>query len=130
MTPVTRTVVTNGGSEGNLDDGTRRYTDESMAGLRQAMEQMLANSMEQIMGQFRQSQSQLENGMVNRTETHENNGQSGQFSRLTKVEFPRFSGDDVRGWMFRCEQFFAIDNTPDEQKVRLIFVHLFDKALL
>ena len=103
MAPVTRTVVTNGGSEGNLDDGTRRYIDESMAGLRQAMEQMLTNSMEQMMGQFRQSQSQLASGMVNRTQTHENNGQNGQFSRLAKVEFPRFSGDDVRGWMFRCD---------------------------
>nr|GEZ19537.1 hypothetical protein [Tanacetum cinerariifolium] len=39
-------------------------------------------------------------------------------------------GDDVRGWIFRCEQFFLIDTTPEDQKVRLLSAHLFDKALM
>ncbi|GKD06163.1 putative mitochondrial protein [Tanacetum coccineum] len=37
---------------------------------------------------------------------------------MTKVYFLKFSGADVKGWIFRYEQFFSID------------VHLFDKALL
>ncbi|GJX04159.1 gypsy/ty3 retroelement polyprotein [Tanacetum coccineum] len=53
-----------------------------------------------------------------------------QFTRMTKVEFPKFSGDDVKGWIFRCEQFFSIDEIPENQKVKLISVHLFDTALL
>ncbi|GJX28483.1 reverse transcriptase [Tanacetum coccineum] len=53
-----------------------------------------------------------------------------QFTRMTKVEFPKFSGDDVKGWIFRCEQFFSIDEIPKNQKAKLIFVHLFDTALL
>ncbi|GJT62999.1 ty3-gypsy retrotransposon protein [Tanacetum coccineum] len=53
-----------------------------------------------------------------------------QFSRLAKVEFPKFSGEDVMGWIFKCDPFFLIDNTPKEEKVKIIFVHLFDKALL
>ena len=120
MAPATRAVGTSNGESG-LDDSTRRYIDESMASFRQAMEQM--------MSQFLQSQIQPNTGMVERTQTQGQNGQS-SISRMTKVEFPKFSGDDVRGWMFRCEQFFAIDNIPDDQKVRLISVHLFDKALL
>ena len=120
MGPTTRTVGTSGG-KGGLDDNTRRYIDESMAGFRQAVEQ--------IMTQFLQGQSQLNNGLVNTTQTIGQNGQN-PISRMTKVEFPKFSGDDVRGWMFRCEQFFAIDNIPEDQKVRLISVLLFDKALL
>ncbi|GKF93965.1 hypothetical protein Tco_0283665 [Tanacetum coccineum] len=36
------------------------------------------------------------------------------FSRLAKVEFLKFGGDDVRGWMFRCEQIFTIEQTADE----------------
>ncbi|GJZ04253.1 hypothetical protein Tco_0537528 [Tanacetum coccineum] len=62
-----------------------------------------------------------------------NNGngrQANQFSRLAKVEFPKFQGDDVRGWAFKCDQFFLIDNTPDEEKVKIVSVHLSDKALL
>ncbi|GKA99125.1 hypothetical protein Tco_0827062 [Tanacetum coccineum] len=38
--------------------------------------------------------------------------------------------DDVRGWVFRCDQFFLIDNTSPEEKVKIVPVHLFDKALL
>ncbi|GKA88394.1 gypsy/ty3 retroelement polyprotein [Tanacetum coccineum] len=49
---------------------------------------------------------------------------------MTKVEFPKFSGDDVKGWIFRCEQFFFIDDIPENQKVKLIYVHLFDTTLL
>ena len=124
MAPTTRTVGTSGG-EGGLDDSTRRYIDESMAASMAAFRQ----SMEQMMSQFLQSQSQPNTGMVERTQHQGQNGQV-SVSRMTKVEFPKFSGDDVRGWMFRCEQFFAIDNIPDDQKVRLISVHLFDKALL
>ncbi|GJV39841.1 hypothetical protein Tco_1418281 [Tanacetum coccineum] len=46
----------------------------------------------------------------------QNNGEQRtmQFSRLAKVEFPKFDGADVRGWMFRCEEFFAIEQTADE----------------
>ncbi|GJZ46112.1 RNA-directed DNA polymerase, eukaryota, reverse transcriptase zinc-binding domain protein [Tanacetum coccineum] len=46
--------------------------------------------------------------------------QANQFGRLTKVEFPKFQEDDVSGWAFRCDQFFSIDDTSNEEKV---FVH-------
>nr|GEW55164.1 hypothetical protein [Tanacetum cinerariifolium] len=39
-----------------------------------------------------------------------------QFTRMTKVEFPKFSGDDVKGWIFRCEQFLSIDEILENQK--------------
>lgn len=58
-----------------------------------------------------------------------NIGQQLQFGRLTKLEFPRFSGDDVKGWIYRCNQFFKLDNIQDEHKVHLASVHLPDKAL-
>ncbi|GJS58302.1 hypothetical protein Tco_0653086 [Tanacetum coccineum] len=48
---------------------------------------------------------------------------------MTKVEFPKFSGNDVKGWIFRWKQFFSIDEIHDN-KVKLICVHLFDIALL
>ncbi|GJR15631.1 RNA-directed DNA polymerase like protein [Tanacetum coccineum] len=55
---------------------------------------------------------------------------SKSISNGDKVEFLKFQGDDVRGWAFRCEQFFSIDNTPNEDKVKIVSVHLSDKALL
>lgn len=38
------------------------------------------------------------------------------FERMAKVEFPRFSEKDVKGWIYRCQQFFKIDDVPDYQK--------------
>ncbi|GJZ02073.1 reverse transcriptase [Tanacetum coccineum] len=56
--------------------------------------------------------------------------QANQFGRLAKVEFPKFQGDDIMGWVFKCEQFFLIDTTPEMEKVKIDSAHLFDKALL
>ncbi|GKE21329.1 hypothetical protein Tco_1432841 [Tanacetum coccineum] len=41
-----------------------------------------------------------------------------------------FQGDNVRDWAFKCDQFFAVDNTPEGEKVKIVSVHLDDKALL
>ncbi|GKE19941.1 hypothetical protein Tco_1431453 [Tanacetum coccineum] len=53
-----------------------------------------------------------------------------QFTRVTKIEFPEFSGDVVKGWMYKCEQLFRVDNVPNEQKVPLISIHLTDITLM
>ncbi|GKA46850.1 putative mitochondrial protein [Tanacetum coccineum] len=47
---------------------------------------------------------------------------------MTKIEFPKFGGDDVRGWLYKCEQFFLVDNVADNLKVQLASLHLFDVA--
>ncbi|KAG7585117.1 Retrotransposon gag domain [Arabidopsis thaliana x Arabidopsis arenosa] len=44
-------------------------------------------------------------------------------TRLGKIDFPRFHGDDVMEWLFKAEQFFEMDFTPDEMKVRMSSVH-------
>nr|CAD1823577.1 unnamed protein product [Ananas comosus var. bracteatus] len=50
-------------------------------------------------------------------------------SRFTKVEFPRFNGMDLKGWVYRCEQFFEIDGTEEDAKVKLATIHLESRAL-
>ncbi|GJR12667.1 hypothetical protein Tco_0795319 [Tanacetum coccineum] len=37
---------------------------------------------------------------------------------------------DVRGWLFRCEQLFLIDQVDDIDEVNLVSIHLYDKSLL
>ncbi|GKE29642.1 hypothetical protein Tco_1445026 [Tanacetum coccineum] len=39
-----------------------------------------------------------------------------QFSRVTKIEFPIFVREDVRGLLYKCEQFFSVDHIADDQK--------------
>ncbi|GKD22257.1 reverse transcriptase, partial [Tanacetum coccineum] len=59
--------------------------------------------------------------------SHMNNTHSG---RMTKMEFPRFNGDDVKEWVYRCKQFFKIDGLEEERKVELASMHLYDQALV
>ncbi|GKA13564.1 hypothetical protein Tco_0693210 [Tanacetum coccineum] len=40
-----------------------------------------------------------------------------KYSWVTRMEFPTFKGDDVRGWLYKCEQFFRINDVPGEHKV-------------
>nr|CAJ00278.1 hypothetical protein [Lotus japonicus] len=38
-------------------------------------------------------------------------------TRLTRLDFPKFSKDDVDSWIAKCERFFALDGTPEGERV-------------
>ncbi|GJR80110.1 hypothetical protein Tco_0150895 [Tanacetum coccineum] len=114
MAPSTRQTS---GSNNGEELVNKQYVDDAMTEIRQTLAAM-NSTITALSIQTTQ--------VVN----HGTGRQANQFGRLAKVEFPKFHGDDVRGWVFRCEQFFLIDNTPPEEKVRIVSVHLFDKALL
>ncbi|GKC01717.1 hypothetical protein Tco_0987853, partial [Tanacetum coccineum] len=50
------------------------------------------------------------------------------YGRMTKIEFPKFSREDEKGWLFRCNQFFKIDGVDDRDKVELASMHMYDKV--
>jgi hypothetical protein len=50
-------------------------------------------------------------------------------TRISKVEFPRFDGKNVRDWLYKCDQFFLLDGTPPTSMVRLASIHLDGLAL-
>nr|GEX40310.1 hypothetical protein [Tanacetum cinerariifolium] len=50
--------------------------------------------------------------------------------KLIRIEFPKFSGDDVKDWVYRCKQFFKVDGVPDGRKIQLASMHMFDAALV
>ena len=52
------------------------------------------------------------------------------FSRLSRIDFPRFDGEDVQGWLYRCEQFFELDAMPENRKVKVASIHLNGRALV
>nr|GEU49498.1 ribonuclease III domain-containing protein [Tanacetum cinerariifolium] len=52
-----------------------------------------------------------------------------RFSRMSKLEFPKFYGDDVKGWMFRIKQFITLDGVQDGDRIKMVSIHLFDQAL-
>ncbi|GKG48472.1 hypothetical protein Tco_0510357, partial [Tanacetum coccineum] len=58
-----------------------------------------------------------------------------RFSRMGKLEFPKFYGDDVKGWMFRIKMVSihlfdqALDGVQDGDRIKMVSIHLFDQAL-
>ncbi|XP_042059320.1 uncharacterized protein LOC121803777 [Salvia splendens] len=50
-------------------------------------------------------------------------------TRQSKVGFPIFNGEDLTGWILRCDHFFEVDLTPDESKVRLAVINFEGRAL-
>ncbi|KAL4295662.1 hypothetical protein GQ457_12G011410 [Hibiscus cannabinus] len=46
-----------------------------------------------------------------------------------KLLCPRFDGDDFRGWISKLEQYFEAENVPENAKVRVVMLHLENKAL-
>ncbi|GJZ05359.1 retrotransposon-related protein [Tanacetum coccineum] len=103
--------------------------DSNMTTMRESFLVSMREEMERFWQAKLNSQNENSNGgMMQR----QNNGdqRTMQFSRLAKVEFLKFGGEDIRGWMFRCEQFFTIEQTADEGKISLISIHLYDIALV
>lgn len=49
-------------------------------------------------------------------------------TKFAKVEFPSFDGDDLRTWVYKCEQFFEVDETPSHTKVKIAAIHLQGRA--
>lgn len=44
--------------------------------------------------------------------------------KISKVEFPKFDGKKVKDWLYKCNQFFLLDETPQDLRVRLASIHL------
>lgn len=44
-------------------------------------------------------------------------------TRLAKLDFPRFNGERVNEWLFKAEQFFSLDYTPEDLKVKISSIH-------
>ncbi|GJV13448.1 reverse transcriptase [Tanacetum coccineum] len=61
-------------------------------------------------------------------QTYKNGSHS--YGRMTKIKFPKFSEEDVKGWIYRCNQFFKIDSIEEMDKIQLASMHVYDKALI
>ncbi|KAL0449689.1 UNVERIFIED_CONTAM: hypothetical protein Slati_1525300 [Sesamum latifolium] len=53
------------------------------------------------------------------------------FPSISNLEFPKFNGDEPRGWRRKCQGYFQMVYTiPDDQRVPVASVHLQGKAEL
>lgn len=49
--------------------------------------------------------------------------------RVGKIDFPRFTNNDVSSCLYQVEHYFEIDGTPEEAKLKLTAIHLQGEAL-
>lgn len=49
---------------------------------------------------------------------------------MPKIEFPKFDGNDPKGWVLRAEQYFDFIPIDEFRKVKLSGLHFEGKAYL
>lgn len=108
MSTGTRTQVT-------IAEVDKKF-DDKIEDLSARIEQMNAG-MEEIRSMLLAQTTQTQNGDFStnnqhRQETHSQNGntppRNPYSTRISKVEFPRFSGRDVKEWLYKCDQFLFV----------------------
>ncbi|GKB76333.1 retrotransposon-related protein [Tanacetum coccineum] len=109
---------------GKMINASMRGMQESISQLNQSI-QNLATAQEGFL-----VQQNYHTADINSLKNGEGTSRPMHYTRMTKLEFPKFSGDGVKGWIFRCQQFFKVDEVAEDQKVRLVSIHLFDKVLV
>jgi hypothetical protein len=50
--------------------------------------------------------------------------------RSIKVEFPKFEGENVSGWLFKANQFFSYNNTAPENRIFMASFYMEGEALV
>ncbi|OMO90078.1 Retrotransposon gag protein [Corchorus olitorius] len=51
------------------------------------------------------------------------------FTKHSKLQCPRFNGEDFLGWKIKIDQFFEADETEERNKVRIAMMHFDGRAL-
>ncbi|PHT36526.1 hypothetical protein CQW23_24226 [Capsicum baccatum] len=60
---------------------------------------------------------------------HNSNSHGNYFTKYSRLEFPRFSGQDLRTWLYKVDQFFSMDEVPFEQRVKVASIHFDGEAI-
>nr|GEV72772.1 hypothetical protein [Tanacetum cinerariifolium] len=79
-------------------------TEEILPSVREPIAQLMREEMEKLGDEMRTNAIEVSTSQLGRNQRDQR--QNMQFNRVTKIEFPMFRGDDVKGWMYKCEQFF------------------------
>ncbi|KAH0673888.1 hypothetical protein KY290_026118 [Solanum tuberosum] len=64
---------------------------------------------------------------IRHKENHSNSGNL--FTRFSRLEFPIFFGQDLRTWLYKVDQFFAMEEVAFDQRVRVTSIHLEGEAI-
>ncbi|XP_016544368.1 uncharacterized protein LOC107844474 [Capsicum annuum] len=60
---------------------------------------------------------------------HNSNSYGNYFTKYSRLEFPRFSDQALRTWLYKVDQFFSMDEVPFEQRVKVASIHFDGEAI-
>jgi hypothetical protein len=114
---------------GGVQEGVQRM-EMSMSGKMRQLEETINKLSEAMLSSKGESSHGNTNREGNSRSIHEENEGYRQVfsSKMAKLEFPRYSGQDPTEWFNRVDQFFEFQNTPANQKVSLASFHLEGEA--
>ena len=121
-------------AEGTRGQENRKFK-ETVRNLLKEQREQLERELEAIKSLVLEVCSQRSQGQQGSPHISENDNQRsrrGSYqapTRFSSIEFPKFGGLDFKSWLYKCDQFFEIDETPSEAKVRIAAMHLEGKAL-
>ncbi|XP_076915407.1 uncharacterized protein LOC143574750 [Bidens hawaiensis] len=102
----------------------------AMADLQSNMEKMMERMLAPIQEQLRNQHNQHPTtGGAASSSSGSQYGVDQRLSRYGRIDFPKFNGEDVEGWLYKCDHFFEMDRTPDSSKLRIAVVNLEGPAL-
>lgn len=109
-----------------MADATRsqmvlREVEERMGELQAVIEQRHADVKGELT-QIQDSIAHLSRQMVELMRHHNAPPQRGGYqapTRFTRMDLPKLTKDDVVGWLSKCESYFDLDKTPEENKVTM-----------
>jgi hypothetical protein len=118
--------------ESQLETKLSSQIDQKMMQLATTMQESLSAALSRKMEDL--FKTRHDSGSHSPSFSRNSNGNKGsnQYScgtRLARIDFPRLNGENINQWMYQCENYFLIDATPDDVKVRFVIVHLEGKAL-
>ncbi|XP_021894835.1 uncharacterized protein LOC110812376 [Carica papaya] len=112
---VSRLEVGMTGKPRLVEENLQRFSDTMMS----SREAFASNSI----GRLGQAQPVRDDGLE-RIET----GRQNFYSKVAKLEFPTFAGDDSTKWFNWTEQFFELQGTTDSNNITLAAFHLEGEA--
>lgn len=105
----------------------------AVADLQANMDRMLEKLMAEIKNSRKKSPSNDKSDDESDTHSHTRGNEHDETrdrrsdyrpTRYGRLDFPKFNGDDVEGWIYKCDHFFSMDRTPEHLKLRTAVVNL------
>jgi hypothetical protein len=101
-------------------DAAAERAEQNFTNNRKILETLVANS---------SNTSHSNNHSAPNSDAVNSSSRNDRLYRIGNIKFPKFSGEEANDWIYRCEHFITIDDTPQNFKAKYAAIHLERNAL-